>query len=87
MSPPHHLNFLNPKSVGLLLDRTGFEVLKAATPGKLDIDILCNSRKHIKDRFWRTFIHQADEDDKHAMQSFIAEQCLSSHMLVVSRKL
>ena len=87
VSPPHHLNFLNPKSVGLLLNRTGFEVLKVETPGKLDIDILCNNRRHIKDRFWRTFIDQADEDDKYAMQSFIANRRLSSHMLVVSRKL
>jgi len=87
VSPPHHLNFLNPKSVELLLERTGLEVLRVETPGKLDIDILCNNREYIKDRFWQTFIHQADEDEKHAMQTFVAEQGLSSHMLVVCRKI
>ena len=47
VSPPHHLNFLNPASVPLLLDRCGFETLEITTPGKLDIDIMKNSREHV----------------------------------------
>ena len=86
VSPPHHLNFLNPKSVGLLLERIGLNVLEVETPGTLDIDILCNNRDCVKDRFWRTFICQAGEDEKDAMQQFISAHGLSSHMLVVSRK-
>ncbi len=87
VSPPHHLNFLNPKSVQILLNRLGFTVLQTSTPGKLDIDILCNNQQHIKDRFWRTFVIQAAEDEKQAMQMFIAGHGLSSHMLVVCQKL
>lgn len=64
----------------------GFEVLQIITPGKLDIDILCNNKQYIKDRFWRTFAVQATENDKQAMQTFIASNGLSSHMLVVCRK-
>lgn len=86
VSPPHHLNFLNPKSVGILLERTGFELLQTSTPGKLDIDILFNNQEYIKDRFWRTFISQATEDERRAMQRNIAKNRLSSHMLVVCRK-
>jgi 2-polyprenyl-3-methyl-5-hydroxy-6-metoxy-1,4-benzoquinol methylase len=86
VSPPHHLNFLNPKSARILLERVGFDVLQTSTPGKLDIDILYNNRQHIKDRFWRTFVIQATEDEKQAMQSFIANNGLSSHMLVVCQK-
>ena len=41
--PPHHLNFLNPISVDVLLARLGFESLSITTPGKLDIDILANN--------------------------------------------
>jgi 2-polyprenyl-3-methyl-5-hydroxy-6-metoxy-1,4-benzoquinol methylase len=86
VSPPHHLNFFNPHSVRMLLQRVGFEVLETSTPGKLDIDIICNNQKHIKDRFWRTFSSQATEVQKNAMQQFIADSGLSSHMLVVCRK-
>jgi SAM-dependent methyltransferase len=86
VSPPHHMNFLNPGSARVLLDRVGFDVLQITTPGKLDIDILCNNQKLIKDRFWRTFSLQANENEKEAMQIFIANNGLSSHMLVVCQK-
>jgi hypothetical protein len=86
VSPPHHLNFLNPKSARILLERVGFRVVQTSTPGKLDIDILCNNQQHIKDRFWRAFAFQATEDEKQVMQSFIADNGLSSHMLIVCQK-
>ena len=86
VSPPHHLNFLNPKSIRRLLEDVGYDVLETSTPGKLDIDILCSNASHIKDRFWRTFVAQATEEERGAMQAFIAENGLSSHMLIVCRK-
>lgn len=86
VSPPHHLNFLNPKSARILLKRVGFDVLEISTPGKLDIDILCNNQQLIKDRFWRTFAIQATENERQAMQTFIADNGLSSHMLIVCQK-
>ena len=86
VSPPHHLNFLNPKSVQILLERSGFNVLRISTPGKLDIDILCNHQQYIKDRFWRTFAIQATEVEKQIMQALIAESGLSSHMLAICKK-
>lgn len=85
--PPHHLNFLNPKSVRILLERVGFETLQISTPGKLDIDILCNNKQYIKDRFWRTFVIHASEAEKHAMQELLSVSGWSSHMLVVCQKL
>lgn len=86
VSPPHHLNFLNPRSVALLLERLGFEVLEVTTPGKLDIDILANNRALIKDRFWSTFIATATEQEKALWQSLIAASGWSSHMMAVCRK-
>ena len=82
VSPPHHLNFLNPASVRMVLERVGFAKVTVTTPGKLDVDILVNGREHIKDRFWRTFVAQAGEDERAAMQTFLAEHGFSSHMLV-----
>lgn len=86
VSPPHHLNFFNPKSIRLLLNRIGFEVLQTSTPGKLDIDIMSNNTQFVNDRFWKTFLYQATQEEKTAMQILIAECGLSSHMLTVCRK-
>lgn len=78
-----HLNFFNPKSVKLLIERVGLSVLKVETPGKLDIDILVNNAGLIKDRFWRNFVAQASTEERQAWQNFVASQGLSSHMFVV----
>lgn len=84
--PPHHLNFLNPRSVALLLARMGFENLTITTPGKLDIDILINNRAAIKDHFWQTFVTTASESEKAAWQQTISDTGWSSHMMAVCRK-
>jgi len=84
--PPHHLNFLNPNSIKILLGRVGLEVLEVTTPGKLDIDILNNSQYKIKDRFWRVFFDWADENTKERWQQLISTSGLSSHMMVICQK-
>ena len=86
VSPPHHLNFLNPHSIKILLERTGLEALEVTTPGKLDIDILVNSQSNIKDRFWRTFAATANEFEKQQWQALISASGWSSHMMIVCRK-
>jgi hypothetical protein len=86
VSPPHHLNFMNPKSVTALLKRVGFEVLEATTPGVLDIDILKNNKENIQDRFWSNFLEYASEEELAAMQKSISSAGLSSHMMIVCKK-
>jgi len=86
VSPPHHLNFFNPRSIVFFLQRLGFENLEVTTPGKLDIDILINNRASIKDRFWKTFATIASNSEKSAWQELIATSGWSSHMMVVCRK-
>ena len=86
VTPPHHLNFFNPRSIAHLLARQGFENLEVTTPGKLDIDILANNRKLIKDRFWRTFVATASDAEKAEWQKMIAASGWSSHMMAVCRK-
>lgn len=84
--PPHHLNFLNPRSVDLLLTRLGFEMLSVSTPGKLDVDILVNNSEFIKDRFWKNFVDIATDAEKATWQEMIAVSGWSSHMMAVCRK-
>lgn len=86
ITPPHHLNFFNPRSVVLLLTRLGFENLAITTPGQLDIDILINSRSSIKDRFWQAFVATVSDTEIATWQEVIAATGWSSHMMVVCRK-
>ena len=86
LSPPHHLNFMNPKSVSLLLQELDFEVLETSTPGKLDMDILLNNKQYIKDSFWRNYLEYVTADEMQNMQNFIAASGLSSHMMITCRK-
>lgn len=78
-----HLNFFNPRSIRLLLERTGLAVTEVTTPGQLDIDILANNKEQIRDRFWRTFVDHASREERDQWQLFVAEQGWSSHMSVV----
>lgn len=70
ISPPMHLNFFNPKSIEILLNRIGFKMLEVTTPGKLDINIMENNIDKIKDK----------------IQEFISNNNLSSHMMIVWSK-
>ena len=78
-----HLNFFNPHSVRIFLERVGMRTLEIKTPGKLDLDILSNNYTKIKDHFWKSFIAQATIPERDAWQTFISEHGYSSHMWVV----
>ena len=79
-----HLNFFNPTSIRLLIEEIGLKVLSVETPGQLDIDIISNTSSDlIKDRFWRNFIQQTTDSERHIWQKFLAERGFSSHMFVV----
>lgn len=86
LSPPHHLNFLNPKSVSKLLESKGFEVLEAITPGKLDMDILKNNIDLIEESSWKNILEYLSESELEKFQEFIAFNGLSSHMMITCKK-
>jgi hypothetical protein len=81
-----HLNFFNPKSIRILMDRFGLDVLEVNTPGKLDMDILHKNREKINDRFIRNLISQSSEESRSLWQKFISDNGLSSHMFVVCQR-
>lgn len=81
-----HLNFFNPKSVRILINRFGLEVLEVNTPGKLDMDILYKNKEKIKDRFIRNLMNQSNEESRNFWQKFISKMGYSSHMFVVCQK-
>lgn len=86
LSPPHHLNFMNPKSVSRLLQQIGFEVIEAITPGKLDIDILKNNKQFINELSWKNILEYANEEELSKLQEYIVKLGLSSHMMITCKK-
>ncbi|ALV23662.1 methyltransferase [Campylobacter iguaniorum] len=86
VSPPMHLNFFNPKSIKILLEKIGFKCMDILTPGKLDIDIMENNVDKIEDKFWKNFLEYASKEEKDKMQNFISEIGLSSHMMIICKK-
>lgn len=86
VSPPHHLNFLNPRSMRILLEDVGFRVHDVTTPGKLDLDILRNNLEHVTDPFWRIFIEDGGTAGFEDMQNVLSQSRFSSHMMTVCTK-
>lgn len=78
VSPPHHLSFFDPLSVRMLLESCGFEPMETTIPGNLDIRIFENNLQHVSDRFWKSFLRIATEEDKQDLQEYAA-----SHLLVL----
>ena len=86
VSPPHHINFLNPASMSGLATRAGLETLRVFTPGVLDLDIMKNNRAKVTDRFWASVLDTSDEAELSRWQQFISDSGRSSHMWAVLRK-
>jgi 2-polyprenyl-3-methyl-5-hydroxy-6-metoxy-1,4-benzoquinol methylase len=87
--PPHHLNFLNPRSLARLCTAAGFAVEEVATPGQLDWDILqgaISDGASVADRFWQTLARNGDDACKNEFQAWLTRHGLSSHMRVLARK-
>lgn len=84
-----HVNLFNPISLTRLLKATGFEVLKAHTPGRLDAEFVREAAlkgEIVLDPFLQRVL--VDEWDEHGwpFQQFIAQQGLSSHMWIAARR-
>ena len=88
INPPHHLNFINPAAIRILLERCGFSVDSVTTPGRLDWDIVERNivDEHVQlGRWWNT-VCGLDEEAKAELQAWISKHNLSSHLRVVARK-
>jgi SAM-dependent methyltransferase len=90
ISPPHHLNFVSHQGVSELLARCNLEEIAFLTPGVLDVDIVLNAYKEdpdvIDNDFVRHMVSRASDEQRQAFQSYLSENCLSSHMWIIARK-
>lgn len=86
--PPHHINFLSVKGFQRLFTRAGLEKIDVITPGRLDVDIVCNAfRSHPEVLNNQRFLEKILSDEKvaRAFQEFLSAHRLSSHAWVYGR--
>jgi len=87
--PPHHINFLSVAGFERLFARAGLEDIEVLTPGVLDVDIVRNALREqpqllAGNRFLERLIR--DERLAGALQQFLAQNRLSSHVWVLARR-
>jgi 2-polyprenyl-3-methyl-5-hydroxy-6-metoxy-1,4-benzoquinol methylase len=88
---PDHLNLFNPQSITALLERSGLKVERLLTPGKLDAEIV---RKKIlsgalgipSNSFLQQILVERWDKLGNKIQRFISSNNLSSHMLILAKK-
>ena len=85
INPPHHINFFNLGSLKLILKNNGFDIKKAFTPGKLDVDIVKNMKISFDNHLCNYMINYSDENFRQNLQKFVSENNLSSHMMVIAK--
>lgn len=84
-----HVNLFNPESLSGLLERCGFTVLEASTPGRLDAELVREValRGEVKlDPFLRRVLIDEWTRLGWPFQQFLAAHKLSSHMWLVARR-
>jgi hypothetical protein len=84
-----HLNYFHPRSLGALLERSGFTVVETQTPGRLDAELV--RKKALAgevslDPFLRRVLVDEWERVGDAFQDFLVANGLSSNMWVVGRR-
>ncbi|MFA6169592.1 MAG: class I SAM-dependent methyltransferase [Candidatus Margulisiibacteriota bacterium] len=87
---PCHLNYFNVDTIDLLLERTGFKVVKKMTPGILDVEVV---RKQIlagvapaMPPFIEYLAREADDQQRSNFQKYLSNNRLSGNMLVFAKK-
>jgi SAM-dependent methyltransferase len=90
ITPPEHLNYFNPDSMKILLEKAGFTPIVIETPGILDVDIIRKEREAgypLKEKNeYLDYLFGLGPKTLENFQQFISQNRLSSHMLVIAQK-
>jgi 2-polyprenyl-3-methyl-5-hydroxy-6-metoxy-1,4-benzoquinol methylase len=86
-----HVNLFNPKSIGVLLGRCGFEVESVDTPGRLDVElarraVLAGDLDVSSQPFWRKLLIDEYDSLGGEFQRFLVQHRLSGNMRVMAIK-
>jgi len=88
---PEHVNLFTPGSLSGLLERHGFEIVSATTPGRLDAEfvreaVLAGNLDLDGQPLLRRVLVDEWEDLGGPFQAFLAQNGLSSHMWIAARR-
>lgn len=83
ISAPHHLNFLSVQGFEEVFKGAGFKEVEVWTPGKLDVDIVCNATT---DNHFINALQRRGEKALKEFQEFLVKHKLSSHTWVLAKK-
>ena len=90
LNPLDRMNLFSIDALTRLIARAGFELLELSTPGRLDVATVRKTLEcdpHLPGlSFWRYFFRHCGEDAEHALQEFLQQYRLSSHVRVVARR-
>ncbi len=86
-----HVNLFNPASLSSLLERSGFDVLEATTPGRLDAELVRTAASEgaidlSGNPFLRRVLIEEWDSLGWPFQQFLMANGLSSHMRLVARR-
>lgn len=86
-----HLNYFNPDSLQYLLKQCGFKTIEVLTPGKLDAELvrkaaLAGDLDIKKHPFFENILIKNWDRAGGNFQKFLSDNLLSSHLLVIARK-
>jgi SAM-dependent methyltransferase len=80
---PIHINYFTPGSLERLLGDNGFDILELTTPGSLDVFNVVEKRRQVQ---LGGFLDDLVDNHADEFQAFLADNLLSSHMVVIARK-
>jgi len=86
-----HVNLFNTNSIGILLERTGLDLVSVETPGRLDVELVrrgvLEGEIHIENQtFWQKLLIDDFDILSQPFQKFLAGNKLSGNMRVVAKK-
>lgn len=86
-----HLNYFNPGSMQVMLEKKGFEVVEVMTPGVLDAELVHKmftggQMTRENNPFLYQILVEKWDEVKEDFQNFLVKHNLSSHMWTIARK-
>jgi len=93
--PPSHLVYFRKSTIHYLIERAGLMIEEITTPGQLDVDIVRNrvnsdpaALKRLGAYLATRITEKSEESNefRSVFQSFLSDNGLSSHMMIVCSK-
>ena len=85
-----HLNYFNPESMKIVLEKVNLKLIEISTPGELDVDIVNNfflkkKNAHISNHFFKTIFNLKNKILRENFQKFLIKNKLSSNMWAIAK--